>query len=120
MLRTVTAARYIVPLREGGSLPAVVEADDGVQYVMKFIGAGQGRKALIAELLAGEIGRHLGLDVPEIVLMQMSPLLRRSEPNPEIHSLLRASAGTNLGMRYLPSSFAYNALLRPAILPDQA
>lgn len=120
MLRTVTAARYVVPLREGGSLPAIVEADDGVQYVMKFVGAGQGRKALIAEVLAGEIARRLGLDVPEIVLMQMSPLLGRSEPNPEIQALLRASAGVNLGLRYLPSAFAYNSLLLPAVSPELA
>jgi hypothetical protein len=91
MIRTVTAMRYVVPLREGGSLPAVVEADDGVLYVMKFVGAGQGPKALIAELIAGEIGRALGLNVPEIVLMKMSPLLGRAEPNPEIRSLLQAS-----------------------------
>ncbi len=113
MLRTVTAMHYIVPLREGGSLPAVVGADDGQQYVMKFIGAGQGRKALIAEVLAGEIGRRLGLDVPELVLMEMTPLLGRSEPNPEIQQLLRASTGLNLGMSYLPSAFAYNQLLLP-------
>lgn len=113
MLRTVTAIHYIVPLREGGSLPAIVGADDGQQYVMKFIGAGQGRKALIAEVLAGEIGRRLGLDVPELVLMEMNPLLGRSEPNPEIQQLLRASTGINLGMSYLPSSFAYNQLLVP-------
>ena len=120
MVRTLTAIRYVVPLREGGSLPAIVEADDGVQYVMKFVGAGQGPKALIAELLAGEIGRHLGLDIPEVVLLQMSPLLGRSEPNPEIQQLLRASAGLNLGLRYLPSAFAYNALLRPAVDPALA
>lgn len=113
MIRTVTAMRYVVPLREGGSLPAVVEADDGDLYVMKFVGAGQGPKALIAELIAGEIGRTLALNVPEIVLMEMSPLLGRAEPNPEIRSLLQASAGLNLGLRYLPSSFAYNQLLRP-------
>jgi hypothetical protein len=71
MIRTVTASRYIVPLREGGSLPAVVEADDGALYVMKFVGAGQGPKALIAELIAGEIGRALGLNVPELVLMEL-------------------------------------------------
>ncbi len=115
MIRTVTAMRYVVPLREGGSLPAVVEADDGVLYVMKFVGAGQGPKALIAELIAGEIGRALGLNVPEIVLMEMSPLLGRAEPNPEIRSLLQASTGLNLGMRYLPSSFAYNQLLQPPL-----
>jgi len=115
MIRTVTAMRYVVPLREGGSLPAVVEADDGVLYVMKFVGAGQGPKALIAELIAGEIGRALGLNVPEIVLMEMSPLLGRAEPNPEIRSLLQASVGLNLGMRYLPSAFAYNQLLQPPL-----
>jgi hypothetical protein len=112
MVRTVEATRYVVPLREGGSLPAVVEGEDGVLYVMKFIGAGQGRKALIAEWLAGEIGRRLGLAVPELVLMPMSPYLGRAEPNPEIRSLLQASKGLNLGMRYLPSAFAYNSLVR--------
>jgi hypothetical protein len=112
MIRTVEAIRYVVPLREGGSLPAVVEGDDSVLYVMKFIGAGQGRKALIAEWLAGEIGRRLGLAVPELVLMPMSPHLGRAEPNPEIRDLLRSSRGMNLGMRYLPSAFAYNSLVR--------
>jgi hypothetical protein len=97
-----------------------VQADDGDMYVMKFIGAGQGRKALIAELLAGEIGRQLGLDVPEIVFMVMSPTLGRSEPNPDIQDLLRASAGLNLGMRFLQSAFAYNSLRRPAPDPDLA
>jgi hypothetical protein len=111
MIRTVEAIRYVVPLREGGSLPAVVEGDDGVLYVMKFIGAGQGRKALIAEWLAGEIGRRLGLAIPELVLMPMSPHLGRAEPNPEIRDLLRSSRGMNLGMRYLPSAFAYNSLV---------
>jgi hypothetical protein len=112
-MRTVEAVRYVVPLREGGSLPAVVEGDDGALYVMKFIGAGQGRKALIAEWLAGEIGRRLGLAVPELVGMPMRPELGRAEPNPEIRDLLRASSqGMNLGMRYLPSAFAYNSLLR--------
>ena len=115
MIRTVTAMRYVVPLREGGSLPAVVEADDGVLYVMKFVGAGQGPKALIAELIAGEIARALGLNVPEIVLMTMSPLLGRAEPNPEIRSLLQASVGLNLGLRYLPGAFAYNQLIQPPL-----
>ncbi|MBK8046914.1 MAG: aminotransferase class I and II [Anaerolineales bacterium] len=120
MVRTVMAARYVVPLREGGSLPAVVQADDGEMYVMKFIGAGQGRKALIAELLAGEIGRQLGLNVPELVLMTMTTSLGRSEPNPEIQALLRASTGLNLGMKYLPGAFAYNSLRRPAPDPELA
>ncbi len=118
MLRTVEAVRYVVPLREGGSLPAVVEANDGELYVMKFIGAGQGRKALIAELLAGEIGRRLGLAVPEVVLMAMAPELGRAEPNPEIQELLRASQGLNLGMRFLPNAFAYNSLVQRR--PDSA
>ena len=113
MIRTVTASRYVVPLREGGSLPAVVEADDDTLYVMKFVGAGQGPKALIAELIAGEIGRELGLNVPELVLMEMSPLLGRTEGDEEIRDLLRASVGLNLGMRFLPGAFAYHALLRP-------
>lgn len=118
MMRTVYPARYVVPLREGGSLPAVVEGDDGVLYVMKFVGAGQGPKALIAEWLAGEIGRRLGLEVPELVLMPMVPNLGRAEPNPEIRSLLRSSEGLNLGMRYLPGAFAYNSLVRRK--PDAA
>ncbi len=113
MIRTVTASRYVIPLREGGSLPAVVEADDGALYVMKFVGAGQGPKALVAELIAGEIGRALGLNVPELVIMQMSPLLGRNENDEEIRDLLRASVGLNLGMRFLPGAFAYNALLQP-------
>jgi hypothetical protein len=112
-MRILNAARYVMPLREGGSLPAVVEADDGELYVMKFVGAGQGQKALIAELLAGEIGRALGLDVPEIVLLTLDPDLGRSEPNPEIQDLLRASTGLNLGLRYLPNAFAFNQLLTP-------
>jgi hypothetical protein len=113
MIRTVTASRYVIPLREGGSLPAVVEADDGALYVMKFVGAGQGPKALVAELIAGEIGRSLGLNVPELVIMQMTPLLGRNENDEEIRDLLRASVGLNLGMRFLPGAFAYNALLQP-------
>lgn len=120
MLRTLTAKRYVVPLREGGSLPAIVEADDGQLYVMKFVGAGQGAKALIAELVAGEIGRLLGLNVPEIVLLEMSPLLGRSEPNPEIQMLLRASAGLNLGLRYLDGAFEFNQLLAPPPNADLA
>ncbi len=113
MIKTVIATRYITPLREGGSLPAIVEADDGQLYVMKFVGAGQGPKALIAELVAGEIGRTLGLRVPEIVFIELDPALGRSEPDPEIRDLLKASAGLNLGLRYLPQAFTYNPLLRP-------
>src|SRR4028118_2182859 len=90
LLRTVTATRYVTPLREGGSLPAIVEADDLGTYVLKFRGAGQGRKALIAELVAGGIGRALGLAVPEIVLVRVHPDLGRAEPDPERQDLLRA------------------------------
>ncbi len=112
-IETVTAIRYVTPLREGGSMPAIVEADDESLYVMKFVGAGQGPKALIAELIAGEIGRALGLHVPELVFVILEPSLGPSEPDPEIFDLLRASPGLNLGLRYLPYSFAYNPLLRP-------
>jgi hypothetical protein len=107
-MRTVEARRYVTPLREGGSLPAIVEADDLGTYVLKFRGAGQGAKALIAELVAGEIGRALGLAVPEIVLMDVDPVLGRSEPDSEIRSLIKASAGLNLAIDYLPGSIAYD------------
>src|SRR5215213_1602025 len=113
MLRTVVATRYITPLREGGSLPALVEADDGERYVMKFVGAGQGVKALVAELIAGEIGRNLGLRIPELVFMELEPGFGLNEPHEEIQDLLKASIGLNLGMRYLPSAFAYNPLMKP-------
>lgn len=115
MLRTVKATRYLTPLREGGSLPAVVEADDGEQYVMKFVGAGQGAKALIAELIGGEIARALGFRIPEIVLIEMDAAMGKTEVHEEIQDLLRASVGLNLGLRFLPSAFAYNSLLKPPI-----
>lgn len=114
-VRTVTAMRYVTPLREGGSLPAIIEADDDGLYVLKFRGAGQGPKALIAELLAGEIGRALGLLVPEIVLVDLNPVLARTEPDPEIQDLIKASAGLNLALDYLPGSITYDPLIeRPA------
>lgn len=113
MLKTVRAMRYITPLREGGSLPAVVDADDGERYAMKFVGAGQGAKALIAELVAGEIARVLGFNVPEIVLIELEPLFGRSEPNAEIQDLLQASVGLNLGLRYLSGSLAFDPLVEP-------
>src|SRR5262245_21384752 len=94
-LRTVNATRYVTPLREGGSLPAIVEADDAGMYVLKFRGAGQGPKVLIAELIAGEIARALGLPIPELVFIDLDAELARTEPDPEIQSLLRASAGRN-------------------------
>jgi hypothetical protein len=90
-------------LREGGSLPAIVEADDDGMYVLKFRGAGQGVKSLIAELVAGEIARALGLLVPEIVFIELDPELARTEPDPEIQDLIRASAGLNLALDYLPA-----------------
>jgi hypothetical protein len=110
-LRTVTATRYVTPLREGGSLPAIVEADDDGLYVLKFRGAGQGVKALIAELVAGEIGRALGLLVPEIVLVELDPVLGRTEGDPEIQDLIKASGGINLALDYLPGSITFDPIL---------
>src|SRR5688572_28392205 len=110
MLRTITAMRYVTPLREGGSIPAIVEANDEQLYVLKFRGAGQGPKALIAELVVGELARMLGLPVPEIVLAQLDPALGRSEPDPEIQDLLKASTGLNLALAYLPGAFAFDPL----------
>lgn len=107
-LRTVTATRYITPLREGGSLPAVVEADDEGVYVLKFSGAGQGPKALIAEFVAGEIARAAGLPVPEIVFVELAADLGRTEPDAEIQALLKASAGLNLALDYLPGSVTFD------------
>jgi hypothetical protein len=108
MLRTVLATRYVLPLREGGSLPAIVEADDFGLYVAKFRGAGQGILALIAELVAGEIGRSLGLRIPEIVLVEIDPALSRNEPDYEIRQLLKSSAGLNLALDYLPGSTTFD------------
>jgi HipA-like kinase len=103
-LRTVRVTRYVTPLREGGSLPAIVEADDDGLYVMKFRGAGHGAKALIAELVSGEIARALGLPVPELVFTELDADLARTEPDPEIFALLRESAGLNVALDYLPGS----------------
>ena len=108
ILRTVCATRYVTPLREGGSLPAIVEADDLGMYVLKFQGAGQGPLALVAELVAGEIGRALGLAVPELVLMEVDAALGRNEADPEIRDLLRASVGLNLGLDYLPGAATFD------------
>jgi hypothetical protein len=113
-LRTVRATRYVTPLREGGSLPAIVEADDDGLYVVKFRGAGQGPKALAAEIVAGEAGRALGLPVPELVLVDVDPQLAGAEPDPEIQELLAASAGVNVGMDFLPGAMPYS----PAWPPD--
>jgi hypothetical protein len=108
MLRSVQATRYVTPLREGGSLPAIVEADDLGLYVLKFYGAGQGPLALAAEVIAGEIGRLLGLPVPELVLVQVDESFGRNEQDSEVRALLRASTGLNLGMDYLPGSLMFD------------
>src|ERR1700734_289568 len=110
-LKTVTSRRYVTPLREGGSLPAIIEADDDGLYVLKFRGAGQGPKALIAELLAGEIGRMVGLPVPEIVFVTLPPDLARTEPDAEIQSLIGASSGLNIALDYLPGSVNFDPLV---------
>ncbi len=120
MLRTVRATRYVTPLREGGSLPAIVEADDLGLYVLKFRGAGQGPLALVAELLAGEIGRVLALSVPELVLVEVDEALGRNEPDEEIRDLLQASVGLNLALDYLPGSVTFDRAAGDAADPDLA
>ncbi len=112
MLRTVRATRYVLPLREGGSLPAIVEADDLGLYVVKFRGAGQGILTLIAELIAGEIGRALSLRVPELVFIDIDPTLGRNEPDAEIRQLLRSSDGLNIALDYLPGSTMFDPAAR--------
>jgi hypothetical protein len=107
-LRTVNVTRYVTPLREGGSLPAIVEADDGFLYVLKFRGAGQGVKALIAELIGGEIVRAAGLLVPEIVWANIDEAFGRTEPDEEIQDLLKASVGLNLALHYLSGSITFD------------
>lgn len=107
-MRTVNAARYVTPLREGGSLPAIIEADDDGMYVLKFRGAGQGTKALIAEVIAGEIARAAGFRVPELVFVSLDPEIAKTEPDPEIQDLIRASGGLNLGLDYLPGSAMFD------------
>ena len=118
MLREVTATSYVTPLREGGSLPAIVEGDDSGTWVVKFRGAGQGVRALIAELIGGEIARALGMPVPEIVLMHVDSRLAKTEPDPEIQDLLRSSAGLNLALDYLPGSITFDPLVPRAIESD--
>jgi hypothetical protein len=110
MLRDVIVTRYVTPLKEGGSLPAIVEADDDGMYVVKFRGAGQGRKVLVAEVIAGELGRTLGLPVPELVTAELDAAIAKGEPDPEIQELLLASLGRNLGMDYLPGSLGFDPL----------
>lgn len=119
-IRTVTATRYVTPLREGGSLPGLVEADDDGLYVVKFHGAGQGPRVLVAELIAGELGRALGLPVPEIVLVELDPALAPAEPDSEIQELLQRSPGLNLGLDFLPGAMSFRPMteLEPALAAD--
>jgi len=111
MIRTVQVTRYVTPLREGGSLPAIAEADDGFLYALKFRGAGQGSKALIAELLGGEIARVLGFRVPEIVFAELDEAFGRTEPDEEIQDLLRASTGLNLALHYLSGAITFDPVV---------
>src|SRR3954467_1893861 len=123
MMRTVVATRYVTALREGGSLPGLVEGDDDGLYVVKFRGAGQGPRALVAEWLAGEIGRAIGLPVPDLVAIEVDPALGDAEPDEEIHDLVGASGGLNLGMDFLPGALTFNpaaSTARDVIDPDFA
>src|ERR1700733_1321671 len=108
-LRPVAATRYVTALREGGSLPGLVEADDDGLYVVKFRGAGQGLRALIAEVIVGELARRLGLLMPDLVTVEIDPVLGAAEPDPEIQELITASAGANLGVDFLPGALPYSA-----------
>ena len=108
-LRTVNVTRYVTPLREGGSLPAIAEADDGFLYVLKFRGAGQGARALIAELIGGEIAKALGLKIPELVFANLDEAFGRTEPDEEIQDLLKASVGLNLALHYLAGAITFDA-----------
>lgn len=113
MIRTVSATRYVAPLREGGSLPGIVEADDLGTYVCKFRGAGQGPKVLVAEVVVGELARRLGIATPELVLVQLDAVIGRYEADEEVQDLLTASIGMNLGVDFLPGSFSYDAACAP-------
>ena len=119
-LRHVTATRYVAPLREGGSLPGLVEADDDGLYVMKFYGAGQGPAALVAEVVAGELARALGLLVPELVVAELEPELARGEPDVEIQELADASVGSNLGVDFLPGALPFTPAAARALDPSLA
>jgi hypothetical protein len=118
-MRAVTATRYVAPLREGGSLPGLVEADDDGLYVLKFRGAGQGPLALVAEVIGGELARALGLAMPELVRAQLDPVLGHAEPDPEIQDLIEASAGENLGVDFLPGALPFTTAA-PAVDPRWA
>ncbi len=119
-LRSVRATRYVTAFREGGSLPGLVEADDDGMYVVKFRGAGQGPRVLVAEWLAGEIARALGLDVPDIVAVELAKAIGDPEPDPEIHDLLVGSAGRNLGLDFLPGSLTFNPAVDRIVDADWA
>lgn len=119
-LRVVRATRYVTAFREGGSLPGLVEADDDGLYVVKFRGAGQGPRVLVAEWLAGEIGRALGLLVPDLVAVDLDRAIADSEPHEEIHDLLVASVGRNIGLDFLPGSLTFNPVVDRVGDPDQA
>ena len=113
MLRQVRAVRYVTPLREGGSLPGLVGGDDGELYVAKFTGAAQGRKALVAEVVAGELARRLGLPVPELLRVEVDPVIALGEPEQQVQELVKASGGTNLGMGFLSRAFGFDPLAFP-------
>src|SRR4051812_36015018 len=117
-VRTVSATRYVTPLREGGSLPGLVEADDDGLYVVKFRGAGQGPGALVAEVVAGELASALGLPVPELVVVELDPQIGVAEPDPEIQDLLLASAGLNLGVDFLPGALGFTTAAPATGEPD--
>jgi hypothetical protein len=110
MLKEVAATRYITPLREGGSLPGLVEADDFGTYVLKFTGAGQGRKTLVAEVVSGELARRLGFRVPRLMTVELDPVLGLGEPDQEVQELLKSSGGTNLGMDFLSGALGFDPL----------
>ena len=119
-MKTLSVTRYVRPLREGGSLPAIVEASDEGLYVMKFRGAGQGKKALVAELISGELARALGLPVPELVFLDLDPKFGRNEPHDEIRDLLNASGGLNVGLDWLPGSITFDPLVPGLLTPELA
>jgi hypothetical protein len=114
-VRHVNATRYVAPLREGGSLPGLVEADDLGTYVCKFYGAGQGPRVLVAEVIVGELARRLGIKTPELVAVQLDSAIGRYEADEEVQDLLNASIGLNLGVDFLPGSFGYDASCTPAL-----
>ena len=119
-MRHVQATRYVTALREGGSLPGLVEADDDGLYVVKFRGAGQGPGALVSEVVAGELGRRIGLNVPELVVVDIAPEIGHAEPDPEIKELIEASHGSNLGMDFLPGALPFDSVGSHGLDPDEA